>query len=451
MTMISEVFPFDVTENILPRLPVKSLLRFSNSAVNYVWRIHSDIFGFWYDGHVTEYNIVVLEFDSGDTINVIEYSFIAYPKKEYSYNAKVRRSFHGENIPYKRFDHDSFGIFHDGCLNWLASNAMDVSKKIILVYGCWTKKLYELPLPANKNCDSLLCLTILGGNLCVVFFSGTVLDVWEMHEYGVMESWVMLRTLEVPIYDIGNPPIKRACNLFFYGKEEMYEVLDIPLPELQDLRTVKVDFHQTTKDEVGIHYITLPRQSTVADLLIDLKRKVELSHLDVELRFFEVDIFKEATRLLMCIFVGLEADYVLMRKVVMTWFSHSEEMSMEKRSILYSCVGSLINQSGVQQIHVFQQLCALLQSHEFESTDKELFEETIKDVVKGYGVPEVKLLTPLNMKWKWLFNFMLSEKKFLLLLLMLGSYSYKNKHKQPLNEPSLSRVRATPPFFFTNK
>ncbi|KAF9595411.1 hypothetical protein IFM89_000329 [Coptis chinensis] len=167
---------------------------FFPSGVNYVWRIHSDVFGFWYDEHAMEYNIVVLEFDSGDTINVIEYSFNAYPKKKYSNAKVVRRSNFHENIPYKKFDHDSFGIFHDGCLNWLASNAIDVSKKIILVYGCWTKELYELPLPANKNCDSLMCLTIFGENLCVVFFSGTVLDVWEMHEYGVMESWVMLHT-----------------------------------------------------------------------------------------------------------------------------------------------------------------------------------------------------------------------------------------------------------------
>lgn len=30
-----------------------------------------------------------------------------------------------------------------------------------------------------------------------------------------------------------------------------YEVLDIPLPELQGLKTLKVAFHHATKDEVG--------------------------------------------------------------------------------------------------------------------------------------------------------------------------------------------------------
>lgn len=31
-----------------------------------------------------------------------------------------------------------------------------------------------------------------------------------------------------------------------------YEVLDIPLPELQGLKTLKVAFHHATKDEVSI-------------------------------------------------------------------------------------------------------------------------------------------------------------------------------------------------------
>ncbi|XP_057778704.1 ubiquitin C-terminal hydrolase 12-like isoform X2 [Salvia miltiorrhiza] len=67
-----------------------------------------------------------------------------------------------------------------------------------------------------------------------------------------------------------------------------YEVLDIPLPELQGLKTLKVAFHHATKDEVVIHTIRLPKQSTVGDVINDLKRKVELSHPDAELRLLEV-------------------------------------------------------------------------------------------------------------------------------------------------------------------
>ncbi|XP_020577037.1 ubiquitin carboxyl-terminal hydrolase 13-like isoform X2 [Phalaenopsis equestris] len=67
-----------------------------------------------------------------------------------------------------------------------------------------------------------------------------------------------------------------------------YEVLDIPLPELQGLKTLKVAFHHAMKDEVVIHNIRLPKSSTVADVINDLKTKVELSHPNAELRLIEV-------------------------------------------------------------------------------------------------------------------------------------------------------------------
>ncbi|OMO94498.1 hypothetical protein CCACVL1_05968 [Corchorus capsularis] len=72
------------------------------------------------------------------------------------------------------------------------------------------------------------------------------------------------------------------------------EVLDIPLPELQDLKTLKVALHLATKDEVVIHTIRLPKQSTVVDVdvLDDLKTKVELSHPSAELILFEVEKHK---------------------------------------------------------------------------------------------------------------------------------------------------------------
>ncbi|KAF9664825.1 hypothetical protein SADUNF_Sadunf16G0058300 [Salix dunnii] len=67
-----------------------------------------------------------------------------------------------------------------------------------------------------------------------------------------------------------------------------YEVLDIPLPELQGLKNLKVVFHHSTKDEVVIHNIRLPKQSTVGDVINELKTKVELSQPNAELRLVEV-------------------------------------------------------------------------------------------------------------------------------------------------------------------
>ncbi|KAK6942493.1 MATH/TRAF domain [Dillenia turbinata] len=67
-----------------------------------------------------------------------------------------------------------------------------------------------------------------------------------------------------------------------------YEVLDIPLPELQGLKNLKVSFHHSTKDDVVVHNIRLPKQSTVEDVLNELKTKVELSHPNAKLRLLEV-------------------------------------------------------------------------------------------------------------------------------------------------------------------
>ncbi|XP_075081805.1 uncharacterized protein LOC107801819 [Nicotiana tabacum] len=67
-----------------------------------------------------------------------------------------------------------------------------------------------------------------------------------------------------------------------------YEVLDIPLPELQCLKTFKVDFHHSKKDEVEILNVRLPKQSTVRDFLNGIKSKVELSHPNAELRLLEI-------------------------------------------------------------------------------------------------------------------------------------------------------------------
>ncbi|KAL2326631.1 hypothetical protein Fmac_025689 [Flemingia macrophylla] len=52
-----------------------------------------------------------------------------------------------------------------------------------------------------------------------------------------------------------------------------YEVLDIPLPELQCLKTLRIAFHHAIKDEEVIHTIRLPRHSTVSDVFNDLRSK----------------------------------------------------------------------------------------------------------------------------------------------------------------------------------
>lgn len=67
-----------------------------------------------------------------------------------------------------------------------------------------------------------------------------------------------------------------------------YEVLDIPLPELQRSKLLNVYFYHGMKDEVTNYCIRMPKSDTVRDLIIELKTKVQLSHPDAELRLLGI-------------------------------------------------------------------------------------------------------------------------------------------------------------------
>ncbi|KAI3943982.1 hypothetical protein MKW92_011922 [Papaver armeniacum] len=71
-----------------------------------------------------------------------------------------------------------------------------------------------------------------------------------------------------------------------------YEVLTTPLQELPGSKTLNVNFRHAVKDEVFIRSITLPNQSTVGFMINELKKKVDLSHPNAELRLFEVQNHK---------------------------------------------------------------------------------------------------------------------------------------------------------------
>ncbi|GAB2263919.1 hypothetical protein Droror1_Dr00026053 [Drosera rotundifolia] len=77
-----------------------------------------------------------------------------------------------------------------------------------------------------------------------------------------------------------------------------YEVLDIPLSELEALKVLKVAFLSPAKDELEFHNVRLPKQSTVQEVINELKFKVKLSH-NAELRLLQVfqnKIFKILNR-----------------------------------------------------------------------------------------------------------------------------------------------------------
>ncbi|PWA90491.1 ubiquitin-specific protease 13 [Artemisia annua] len=85
--------------------------------------------------------------------------------------------------------------------------------------------------------------------------------------------------------------VNRLSDMLNHNTSDIlyYEVLDIPLPELEGMKTLDVTFHDATKNEVVTHTIRLPKESTVGDVINDLKTKVELSNKDAELRLLEIN------------------------------------------------------------------------------------------------------------------------------------------------------------------
>ncbi|KAL6614421.1 hypothetical protein ACP70R_036691 [Stipagrostis hirtigluma subsp. patula] len=79
---------------------------------------------------------------------------------------------------------------------------------------------------------------------------------------------------------------QQMCDILYY------EILDIPLPELEGLKTLRVAFHSATNNEVSIHVIRSPKSSTLFELIEELKPRVELSCNDAEFRFFDVNLYK---------------------------------------------------------------------------------------------------------------------------------------------------------------
>lgn len=68
-----------------------------------------------------------------------------------------------------------------------------------------------------------------------------------------------------------------------------YEVLDMPVHELERLKVLKVAFNNAKTEEVGTYNIRLPRESTVSDVLTELRKQLgEKGSPTGELRMLEV-------------------------------------------------------------------------------------------------------------------------------------------------------------------
>ncbi|KAI3924447.1 hypothetical protein MKW98_032648 [Papaver atlanticum] len=90
-------------------------------------------------------------------------------------------------------------------------------------------------------------------------------------------------------------PIRDKSVAISYNEKSnflYYEVLTTPMQELPGSKTLNVTFRHAMKDEVFVRSITLPNLITIGYMINELKKKVDLSHPNAELRLFEVQDHK---------------------------------------------------------------------------------------------------------------------------------------------------------------
>ena len=67
-----------------------------------------------------------------------------------------------------------------------------------------------------------------------------------------------------------------------------FEQLDLPLPDLERLKTLTLAFHDCRGGEVGTHSVRLPKTATVGDVLKEVRGRVEVSRPEAQLRLLEI-------------------------------------------------------------------------------------------------------------------------------------------------------------------
>lgn len=79
--------------------------------------------------------------------------------------------------------------------------------------------------------------------------------------------------------------------LFHYNQMSdilYYEVLDMPLPQLEQLKSLKVALHNVKVEEVSQHQIRLPKESTVGEVLEVIAKEAGAEYSAADLRLVEV-------------------------------------------------------------------------------------------------------------------------------------------------------------------
>uniref|UniRef100_A0A5B6YXE8 F-box domain-containing protein n=1 Tax=Davidia involucrata TaxID=16924 RepID=A0A5B6YXE8_DAVIN len=152
------------------------------------------LLGFGFDPLSNDYKVVRIVYQPEN------YNFKVPPKVElYTLSTGTWRSICAAAPPYVVYNFFSLSAFMNGAVHWVASSV----HSLIVAFDLGAEVFREIMMPDSAaHTDVLkLCVSVLGTSLALVqyekIWQSDYCWVWVMKEYGVVESWTKLLTIDM--------------------------------------------------------------------------------------------------------------------------------------------------------------------------------------------------------------------------------------------------------------
>lgn len=176
---------------VIPSEPLIRKETKENSAITTL--LAARVYGFGYDSFSGEYKLVSISY----FVDLHNRSFDSHVKI-YTMRTDVWKTL--TSMPYALCCARTMGVFLSGALHWVVTRDLEPdSLDLIVAFDLRFEVFREVKLPASVDGKFDMDVGVLRGMLCMIENRGSEgFDVWVMREYGLVESWCKLFTVEQP-------------------------------------------------------------------------------------------------------------------------------------------------------------------------------------------------------------------------------------------------------------
>ncbi|CAL5199586.1 unnamed protein product [Lathyrus oleraceus] len=176
---------------VIPSEPLIRKETKENSAITTL--LAARVYGFGYDSFSGEYKLVSISY----FVDLHNRSFDSHVKI-YTMRTDVWKTL--TSMPYALCCARTMGVFLSGALHWVVTRDLEPdSLDLIVAFDLRFEVFREVKLPASVDGKFDMDVGVLRGMLCMIENRGSEgFDVWVMREYGLVESWGKLFTVEQP-------------------------------------------------------------------------------------------------------------------------------------------------------------------------------------------------------------------------------------------------------------